>query len=868
MFNSLIIMKQEYRVTLEYCIKLLESDEPRDKIRNKLHFLFSFDYNLDVFCKFFLPKAFYKPFAKFHYEIMDEFNKKSNSVIAVPRAHGKQLADKTPILTKNGWKNHGDLKVGDYVFHPSGKPIKVISISTKTNSDYLVYFKNGEIIRCHGNHEWEIFDRFTHKTQIYETKFMVGKEKYIEEDKLRNRFLIRTKEPVELKEQSLEIDPYFLGLWLGNGTSSAPRLSYHEDDTEILKWIPYKISTHLKNGLNNKSVVTTFSHQGLMGKLRKLNLWKNKHIPDSYLINSYENRMKLLAGLIDSDGSYSVKRNRFRFVNTNKRIIDGMVKLISSLGLRPYITSQEPKTHDNIIGKKKVYTLAFRNEIDIPTRLKRKQAVKKYKKIRLGITKVEYKPNGEKGNCIQVDSEDGLYLVGNQLHTTHNSSLVGKGITLKKICYKEERYIIYGSRNNDLSKMFLGPIKGELKHNSRLRLVYPNIDIRNVKDKDTGLDRQDCFDIGKEMRIQAYSFEKNARGLLFENQRPTLFILDDIDEDSRVRNPTLRNDDWDKINKVIIPGLDPEVGKFKAIGTVIHLDSMLKRLISVYKGKIFRAYEVDENDKIIPESILFPDLFSVEFFENYIEKSGSLAASSEYLNNPIDDVFNLIKRKWVKSSFCEDLTFFNSELKYDIKIQGVDFAFSDRVSADKSAFVGIGRNEECIDVISCITKKGMSVIEQFDFIAYLTGVYSFNDNALEENSIRSMSKEINDYKFPFTLFWTGASDPAVGEKDYKKYDYSEKRHTVGKVSMIKRLATTFENNFNSVRDGEGHKLRIPYMTEKDKIIAHLILDECCSYALQDGKLVESGVHPDIPIALQLAFEDLSRHHSEDVCVEW
>ena len=448
------------------------------------------------------------------------------------------------------------------------------------------------------------------------------------------------------------------------------------------------------------------------------------------------------------------------------------------------------------------------------------------------------------------------------------STLVGQGLVLHRIAYRLERYILYCSQNTEKALQFLEPISYEIKNNKRLRFIYPHLDLKKVADEDSGKDRQDCFDIGRDLRVQAFSFEKNARGFKFNNQRPTLLIFDDIDNDQRVINPVMRTKDWDKISKQMIPGLDSEIGKFKAIGTIIHQDCMIKRLIDNEAGKIYKAYEVDDDNKIIPGTLIFPELFTIDKFNAYIKRYGTNAAASEYLNNPIDDVTNLIKRKWIKSCYCEDLSFFDNETKYDDRIQGVDFAFSDRVSADKSVFAGIGINEDCIDLISYVSKKGMSIIEQFDYIEYLTGVYDFRINALEENSIRSMSKEIERYTFAYTLFWTGASDKAVGEKDYVKYDYDEKRHTIGKTSMIKRLSTMFENNYNSIQQDEGYTFRIPYKTDIDKRIAHTITDECCSFSLQDGKLIETGVHPDGPIAIQLCFEELALHSNEEIDVAW
>ncbi|WP_208121719.1 phage terminase large subunit [Spirabiliibacterium mucosae] len=78
-------------------------------------------------------------------------------MLFLPPRSGKQLADSTPILTVDGWKTHGELRVGDHVFHPSGKPTRVVAVSEKTPSDYVVYFGNGDNIRCHANHEWVVW---------------------------------------------------------------------------------------------------------------------------------------------------------------------------------------------------------------------------------------------------------------------------------------------------------------------------------------------------------------------------------------------------------------------------------------------------------------------------------------------------------------------------------------------------------------------------------------------------------------------------------------------------------------------------------------------------------------------------------------
>ena len=116
-----------------------------------------------------------------HEAIIDRLNKlvhqkNQRLLITMPPRHGKQCADSTPILTTSGWKTHGELEVGDYVYSPEGKAIKVLAISEPTECNAVVTVSNGEEIYCHLNHEWTVYDRSTSSWKTLETKQMLGKE--------------------------------------------------------------------------------------------------------------------------------------------------------------------------------------------------------------------------------------------------------------------------------------------------------------------------------------------------------------------------------------------------------------------------------------------------------------------------------------------------------------------------------------------------------------------------------------------------------------------------------------------------------------------------------------------------------------------
>ena len=99
-------------------------------------------------------------------------------VLNLPPRIGKALKNSTPVLTKNGWKKHGDLQVGDYVLNHKGNFVKVLATSCEYQCNCRITFSNGEQIDCHENHEWVVHDRYTNEELTLETKEMTGRVIY------------------------------------------------------------------------------------------------------------------------------------------------------------------------------------------------------------------------------------------------------------------------------------------------------------------------------------------------------------------------------------------------------------------------------------------------------------------------------------------------------------------------------------------------------------------------------------------------------------------------------------------------------------------------------------------------------------------
>ena len=401
-YNKILKNAYKYgaRISLEHYMIYREWEEPYEE-------------------KFFQPR--YNIMAGYIHFLQEiETNPNLELVIAnMPSGYGKLIANDVPVLTKDGWKKHGDLKVGDYVIGKHGEYVRVNIVHPKRLANYKVVFEDGEEILCHNQHEWNVYDREAQKEKTrVETNYII---KHIHSKGGRNRFYLPLCEPVIGEEKKLPVDPYTYGVWLGDGSTSQSRITQNNKDIDIFKYIPYEVSS-IYDGVSKN--VKSYYFKGLGTDLQKLDLCfqnkKNeKYINDMYLTSSINQRVELLAGIIDTDGYLDKKKNRYIIATCGEKLKDDLISLISTFHWRVSVTKVEPTTSTSgIVGKKTTYYIGFNPTMYIPCKLKRKQLKKFSKQRRIGIKDVKPIPLTE-GNCITVDG--GLYLVGKTLKLTHNT---------------------------------------------------------------------------------------------------------------------------------------------------------------------------------------------------------------------------------------------------------------------------------------------------------------------------------------------------------------------------------------------------------------------------------------------------------------
>ena len=395
-------------------------------------------YDFDSYCLYLEfnrdpEKKFYLPRRKILKVLVDDLQDLSEGKIdflgiSLPPRVGKLLSDDTPIMTRDGWKNHGDLIVGDYVVGLDGEYKRVEHVFPKDVADYEVEFTNGERIRCHGKHEWVVYNRHKQKWEAIETEEMLRQGIESGEPNKRGHryhFLLPAAEPMDGQNMDLPIDPYVFGLWLGDGSTSTPSMTICDTDIRLV----YEV---VRRGYGIRCAYTQvgckrYVFNGLRDGLQKVGLCKGhrareKYIPEIYLRASISQRLELLAGLIDTDGTVDQKHsNRVSFSTTNIDICDGICELISSFGWRFSKVVHPPCTSSSgVEGKKDVYTILFCPTMKIPCRLQRKNVFYKAQHRRIAVKAIR-RIEPVSGNCIQV--EGGIYRAGRSMLPTHNSTL-------------------------------------------------------------------------------------------------------------------------------------------------------------------------------------------------------------------------------------------------------------------------------------------------------------------------------------------------------------------------------------------------------------------------------------------------------------
>ena len=562
--------------------------------------------------------------------------------ISCPPGVGKALANDTPVLTRNGWKNHGDLVVGDEVIGLDGKFKKVIAVVPKCKLDVLVEFTNGEKIQCHERHEWLIHDRGIYnkaqQNHISET-WRLERRKLHDgdgESKRGNRYPIQLPtRPHIVGEKKNIFDPYCFGVWLGDGANQNPRICNQKSDYAIIQRI-------LDNGIvctakmEHKTTKVMYYDFNIRKELQKYGLCHSrrrieKFIPQEYLTASIEQRLQLLAGLLDTDGT--LVKSKYQFTTSEEKLRDTFVELVSTFGWRCCISKHEPSiSSSGIRSTKPYYVVGFTPDMQIPCALKRKQNKEPHKQRAIGfksITRVKPK----EGNCITVEG-DGMYLAGRTMLPTHNTTLAIFFLTWLGGKNPDDP-ILSGSHN----MTFLDGLYREL-----VRIITPggeylwNDVFPDVKIVSTNADEL-RLDLGKAKRFATYQNSSIGSGNAGKVRAKQLIYCDDLIAGiEEAMNKVQLEKKWVQYTTDL---RQRKMGKCKElhIATRWSVHDPIGHLIQEFEGNprarfiaIPALNEQGESNFDYPYGLGF----SKEYFENMRDLLDEASFKALYMNEPIE----------------------------------------------------------------------------------------------------------------------------------------------------------------------------------------------------------------------------------------
>lgn len=354
------------------------------------------------------------------------------AVVSAGDGMGKCLGRGTKVVMYDGTlRSVEDVRIGDLLMGPDSKPRKVLSLGYGVEQMYWVHQNSGISYRANSAHILALLkrDKKGNKTHCEMTISEVRKlpKWYIK------KHLQGYKVPVDFPHKDVPLDPYFLGLWLGDGFKHSS--SIFTADSEIVEYLKSYATKHGagitvqpdKDGGKCLRVIVSNGRGG--GRIRNANtpsfqlftlgLIGNKRIPQEYISNSESVRLSLLAGLIDSDGYYDKSSKSYEITQNIKPLAYQIKLLADSLGFR---TSVQEKTAEAQNGASSlVWRIRIMGDIErVPVLIERKKATSRTINKDWRVTGIQIEED-------KIDEFFGFYIDGDGLFlledmtVTHNT---------------------------------------------------------------------------------------------------------------------------------------------------------------------------------------------------------------------------------------------------------------------------------------------------------------------------------------------------------------------------------------------------------------------------------------------------------------
>lgn len=387
----------------------------------------------------------------------NEYKGGQHSALIAARGKGKMLPNSTIVYTPNGYKVWKDIHPGDYLYGDNGKPTKVLEeFNHKSKPIYKLTLKDGRIAYAGLEHLWTI--KYGNKLITVDTQWIIenGFGKRTIKGKCHKpiecKAFLPINKAIEIPYKEVSIDPYLLGLILGDGclgyaNSKGVLFSSTVKDQKTYERL---LNTKIREYKNNNCFIESTN---IKNKLIDLGLYKtksdNKFIPDIYKYNSKEVRLEILKGLMDTDGS--AFSSGIEYISKSKQLAEDVLWIGRSLGIRGTLNSKFVRYKDEIKEYFRVRFITTETIFKLPRKIEKiKQRNSNYLKNQenyVAITSIEYSHN-EDAKCVIVDNDSHLFLM-NDFIVTHNSFKVASMATRnfilgenKEVCEKVKSVVV------------------------------------------------------------------------------------------------------------------------------------------------------------------------------------------------------------------------------------------------------------------------------------------------------------------------------------------------------------------------------------------------------------------------------------------
>lgn len=499
---------------------------------------------------------------------------------------GKAQPIWSKVMTPYGWKRIGDIKKGDFVIGGDGNPVLVRDVFPQgVKQVYRVELKDGGVTHCCEDHLWYVSPRAKRKEGDKDRVVMPLKEMMRKGIRIGDRcnYSIPYASPVWMQQREHKIDPYLIGVYLGDGSSSLANVCIHNTESDI--WDKVESALPFGDSLSKfdkRGVTRRVRGGGLKNELKRLGLcglrsWE-KFIPEEYIYTDVNSRIRLIQGLFDTDGHICKQGTNIEYSSASKELADGIVEIVKGLGARVTITKR--KSHYTINGERTECRASYRivcsfeNDI-IPVsskkRLDRFRGINR--KMGRFISDVTFWGEDE-CVCISVANEDGLYVTDDYI-VTHNTA-----------------YMLALARGAAENGHMVGILSLEMRSEQlieRLASAYSGIEYRRVRMGD--LTDQELSDYGN-------ALVRVKRLPIMIDDEPGLNVMKYRSKCKRLADKGCKVILVDYLQLIEVPGMERrhEVGKVTKTG------KQLAKELGVAMIQLSQIGRASENDALkIPE---------------------------------------------------------------------------------------------------------------------------------------------------------------------------------------------------------------------------------------------------------------------------